>query len=63
LGVKPKRIRYSAICVHLDHKRGYVTDDMLANSRRIREHTKASRKILATVGIDRYLPGLEGPAS
>jgi hypothetical protein len=47
----------------LDHKRGYVTDDMLANSRRIREHTKASRKILATVGIDRYLPGLEGPAS
>jgi hypothetical protein len=46
----------------LDHKRGYVTDDMLANSRRIREHTKASRKVLASVGIDQYLQSKEGQA-
>lgn len=60
LGLKPKRIRYSAICVHLDHKRGYVTEEMLANSRRIREHTKTTRRVLASVGIDQYLQPKEG---
>lgn len=24
LGVKPKHVRYNAIVIHLDHKRGYV---------------------------------------
>lgn len=55
LGLKPKRIRYSAICVHLDHKRGYVTDDMLVNSKRIRQLTKSTRRVKATLGIDQYL--------
>lgn len=59
-GVKPKRIRYSAICVHLDHERGYVSEDMLANSHRIRAHTKATQKVLASVGIDQYLQLDEG---
>ena len=40
LGVKAKRIRYSTICVHLEHGHGYVTPEMKANSARIREHTK-----------------------
>ena len=29
LGIKSKRVRYSAICVHLDHKRGYVKPEMI----------------------------------
>jgi len=63
-GVKPKRIRYSAICVHLDHKRGYVTDEMLANSKRIRALTKSTRRVKATLGIDQYLqPQTPGDAS
>jgi glycosyltransferase involved in cell wall biosynthesis len=56
LGLKSKRIRYSAVCVHLDHKRGYVTEEMLANSLRIRELTRTTRRTQATLGIDQYLP-------
>lgn len=54
-GLKPKRIRYSAVCVHLDHKRGYVTPEMLANSRAIREDTKKNCVVKARLGIDQYL--------
>jgi len=54
-GLKPKRIRYSAVCVHLDHKRGYVTPEMLANSRAIREDTKKNGVVKARLGIDQYL--------
>ncbi|MFP4295185.1 MAG: glycosyltransferase family 2 protein [Halothiobacillaceae bacterium] len=55
LGLRPRRIRYSAICVHLDHKRGYVTEEMLANSRAIREETRRTRRVRALRGLDQYL--------
>jgi glycosyltransferase involved in cell wall biosynthesis len=55
LGLKPKRIRYSTICLHLDHKRGYVTDEMLVHSRKIRLNTQKTRKVMATCGLDQYL--------
>jgi hypothetical protein len=35
---------------------------MLANSRRIREHTKTTHRVLASVGIDQYLQPKEGQA-
>lgn len=54
-GLKPKRIRYSAVCVHLDHKRGYVTPEMLANSWAIRKDTKKRRVVRARLGLDQYL--------
>lgn len=54
-GLKAKRIRYSAVCIHLDHKRGYITPEMLANSRAIREDTKKNKVIKARVGIDKHL--------
>lgn len=54
LGLKPKRIRYSAICVHLDHKRSYVTPEMLANSRAIRDDTKKNKVVKARLGLDQY---------
>ncbi len=55
LGVKAKRIRYSTICVHLDHGRAYVTPEMLANSERIRMNTRNSRSTWTEQGIDQYL--------
>ncbi len=55
LGLKSKRIRYSTICVHLDHKRGYVTPEMLANSRAIRDDTKKHKRIKARLGLSQYL--------
>jgi hypothetical protein len=29
LGIKGKQIRYSAVCIHLDHPRAYVKEEML----------------------------------
>lgn len=54
LGLKARRVRYSAICVHLDHGRGYVTASMLEANREIRAETLRHRTVKALVGIDRY---------
>lgn len=54
-GLKTKRIRYSAVCVHLDHKRGYVTPEMLANSHAIRLDTKKNKVIKARLGLEQYI--------
>jgi glycosyltransferase involved in cell wall biosynthesis len=54
-GIRAKRIRYSTICVHLEHGHGYVTPEMKANSARIRENTKKNRLTWTAVGLDQYL--------
>jgi glycosyltransferase involved in cell wall biosynthesis len=50
-GVKGKQIRYSAICVHLDHKRGYNTPESIAKNRSIRSETRKQRKVWTEMGI------------
>jgi len=55
LGVKAKRIRYSTICVHLEHGRGYISPEMKANSDRIRMNTIKRRLTWASVGLDQYI--------
>jgi glycosyltransferase involved in cell wall biosynthesis len=52
-GLKPKQIRYSAVCLHLDHPRGYVTDEMLAKNKAIREATKSEKKVWTAFGIEK----------
>ena len=47
LGLKAKQIRYSAICLHLDHKRGYVKPEMIEKNIAIRKTTK-KQKITST---------------
>ena len=39
-GIKPKQIRYSTICLHLDHARGYVKPEMIEKNLQIRKQTK-----------------------
>jgi len=51
IGIKAKQIRYSAICVHLDHERGYVTEDMRRKNRAIRQHTKRQHIMETPFGI------------
>jgi glycosyltransferase involved in cell wall biosynthesis len=46
-GIKTKQIRYSAICVHLDHARGYVNDEDWRNNRVIRK-TSIREKLVET---------------
>ncbi|MDQ8180395.1 glycosyltransferase [Pelagicoccus sp. SDUM812005] len=50
-GVTGKCIRYSAIAVHLDHARGYVTEDGWELSRRIRTETRKRRLVATRFGI------------
>lgn len=50
-GVKPIQIRYSAICIHLDHKRGYVNIQDLEKNAAIRKKTKNKRRVWCEHGI------------
>jgi glycosyltransferase involved in cell wall biosynthesis len=52
LGLSSKQIRYSAICVHLDHERGYVSDEVWKKNNEIRAFTKANKIIETPNGID-----------
>lgn len=51
-GVRPVQIRYSAICVHLDHDRGYVTPEMVAANRKIWDETRSSGATRTEYGIE-----------
>ncbi len=52
LGVKGKQIRYSAICVHLDHARGYVNPETWAKNNAIRKNTRDNKIVWTKIGID-----------
>jgi len=50
-GLKSKQLRYSAVCVHLDHKRGYKTPESIAKNRKIRKETKTKKLVWTHYGI------------
>ena len=51
LGIKTKQIRYRAICLHLDHARGYKTKESLERNLSIRKKTKSEKIIQTPYGI------------
>lgn len=50
-GIKPVQIRYSAVCLHLDHKRGYKTQASMDKNKGIRRGTRSSKKVWTEFGI------------
>ncbi len=50
-GIKGKQIRYSAICIHLDHPRGYATKESWDKNFAIRKETKESKSTWTPYGI------------
>jgi len=50
-GIKPKQLRYSAVCIHLDHKRGYKTPESISKNLEIRRQTKISKSVWTPYGI------------
>ena len=50
-GIRAKQIRYSAICVHLFHERGYVQPKMIEKNNEIRRVTKKNKVIQTPFGI------------
>lgn len=49
--IKSKQIRYSAICVHLFHKRPYKDDSMILKNKETRKQLKKSRQVRTPHGI------------
>lgn len=54
-GVRGKTIRYSAVCVHLEHKRGYMQPEMRQKNDAIRAQTRRQRAAWTPYGIDTHL--------
>lgn len=50
-GIKPKQIRYSTVCLHLDHKRGYATPESIEKNRAIRKATRDEKRVWTDFGI------------
>lgn len=50
-GIKSKQIRYSAVCVHLEHPRGYKTPEAIAFNKQIRRETREGKKVFTPYGI------------
>lgn len=50
-GIKSIQIRYNAICLHLEHSRGYVNQKDLDNNAKIREETKKNKATRTAFGI------------
>ncbi len=51
LGLKSKQIRYSAICLHLDHPRGYSKPEIWERNRKIREDVKTTGRSWTDFGL------------
>lgn len=54
-GVRGKQIRFSAVCVHLDHPRGYVQAGMREANERLRAVTRAQRLAWTDYGLSGHL--------
>ncbi|WP_298506858.1 glycosyltransferase family 2 protein [uncultured Maribacter sp.] len=50
-GIKSKQLRYSAVCVHLDHKRGYKTPESIEKNQGIRKETRNKKLVWTHYGI------------
>lgn len=53
LGIKSKQLRYSAICVHLDHPRGYKNQESIDKNLAIRATTKKEKRKWTDFGIEK----------
>lgn len=50
-GVRGKQIRHRAVCVHLDHARGYKTRESVERNLAIRAETRRRRLVVTPYGI------------
>ena len=50
-GIKSKQLRYSAVCIHLDHERAYKTEESLSRNREILKSTRKDKRKWTDYGI------------
>jgi glycosyltransferase involved in cell wall biosynthesis len=51
LGVRGTRVRFRAVCFHLDHARGYRRTEVMERNREIRSRIRANQEVRARLGI------------
>lgn len=56
-GIKPKHVRYNAICVHLDHSRGYKDVEMVKSNKALRINNKKTGVVTTQYGISQLGSG------
>lgn len=59
LGIKGKQVRYKAILLHLDHKRGYMTDEGWALNNGIRQETRRQHSTWTEYGLEQQKEPIE----
>ena len=59
-GVSGKQIRHRAICVHLDHSRGYKTKESVQANLAIRAETRNNKTVWTPHGIDKDADAIPG---
>lgn len=52
-GIKARQIRYSTTCLHLDHARGYKTQESLEHNLSIRQQTRTTKAVWTPYGINK----------
>lgn len=60
-GVKSKQIRYSAICIHLDHERNYANEESKVKNMAIRKFNKRHHVTVIKNGIENLESSAESP--
>ncbi|GAB2509668.1 glycosyltransferase family 2 protein [Microbulbifer agarilyticus] len=50
-GIKPRHVRFDAICIHLDHPRGYADPEIVAKNKALRLHVTTEGIIETPQGI------------
>ena len=55
LGILSKQIRYSAVCIHLDHKRSYATTETWEKNNTIRNFNKKHNVTFIENGLSKYV--------
>jgi len=54
-GVRPRQVRHRAVCVHLDHDRDYIREEVRSKNERIRRDTRGVPKALSR--FDSWMKG------
>ncbi len=54
-GIKPKHVRYNAICVHLDHARGYKKPELVAANKALRVNNERQKIATTEYGIQQLI--------
>lgn len=55
-GVKPKHVRYNAVVIHLDHKRGYKDPKLVNENKQIRIDNEKNKVVWTDFGIKQLSP-------